>query len=306
LNAGSSGIEWLRGSCTARALARRPRDARVRRQELAVVTTLAILLLCLQSDPHEDKEECKKAIDSFQASYRGGAEGARVAAVEVLAKHKCANSIAALAPLLAADGDKVRIAAARALGSMDHPKALEALAAAVIPSESTKDVFEAVVKALQTLDWESGAETLNPLLDKYHEKGMTDELKLVIQTLGSLGSQSSVDPLLRLLEHAENEGKGGRVGKMRSAGNPKLLALEGPIKAALQAITGVNEPTEQKWKEWWRTNRERLLESAVLVYRCKATWKRWEQKAGDPQNCPNHDKPEKDGQIVKTRLHGRP
>ena len=188
---------------------------------------------------------------------------------------------------------------------MDHPKSLEVLAAALPASESQKTLFDSVVKALQTLDWEAGAEPLNALLSKYHEKGMIDELHLVVPALGSLGSGTSVDPLLRLLEHAENEGKSGRVGKFRSAGNPKLVALEGPVRAALQAITGGNEPNYHKWKEWWGANRERLEASAVLVYRCKATGKRWEQKAGEAEVCPHHDKPEKDGQVVKTRLHSR-
>jgi HEAT repeat protein len=263
------------------------------------------LVLATQAGLVEDKEECKLTLDAFHVAYRSGTEGARIAAVELLAKHKCPNSIVALAPVLGADSDKVRIAAAKAIGSIDHPKALELLTAALPASETVKDVFEAVVKALQTLDWEAGAEPLNSLLTKYHEKGMTEELRIVIQALGSIGAPSSVDPLLQLLEHAENEGRAGRVGKLRSSGNQKLVVLEAPIKAALQAITGGNEPTYAKWKDWWRGNRERLLESAVLVYRCKLTGKRWEQKAGQAEVCPNHDKPEKDGQIVKTRLHAR-
>jgi HEAT repeat protein len=266
---------------------------------------LTALLLASQAGSIEDKEECKKTLDAFHMAYRSGAEGARIAAIEALAKHKCANSIAALAPLLAGDSDKIRIAAAKALGSIDHPKALEALNAALPASEAVRDFFDAIVKALQTIDWEAGAEPLNALLGKYHEKGMTDELRPVIQALGSLGSATSVDPLLQLLEHAENEGKSGRVGKLRSTANSKLVALEAPIKAALQAITGGTEPNYVKWKEWWHENRERLLESAVMVYRCKTTGKRWEQKAGQAEVCPNHDKPEKDGQVVKTRLHAR-
>jgi hypothetical protein len=269
------------------------------------MTTIAVLLLCLQSEPHEDKEECKKALDAFHAALHGTSDAGRIAAVDALSKHKCPNSIAALAPLLVADSEAVRIATAKALGGMDQPKALEALTLAVPANENSRNVLDGLAKALQTMDWEAGAEPLNVLLAKYHEKGMIDDLRVIIPVLGSLGSQSSVDPLLRLLEHAENEGKGGRVGKLRSAGNPKLVALEAPVKGALQAITGGNEPNYQKWKEYWHSNRDRLLASAVIVYRCKGTGKRWEQKASEPEVCPNHDKPEKDGQVVKTRLHPR-
>lgn len=265
----------------------------------------ASLALLLQGDPGEDKEACHQALEAFHAAFRGPAEGDRIGAVAALGKHHCAAAVAALAPLLEAESPSMRIAAAHALAGMDHSKAVDAVIAALPANEATRDVFDALVKALEKLDWESGAEPLNALLAKYHEKGMVDEMKPIVQALGSIGSANSVDPLLRLLEHAEAEAQGGRVGKVRSTANTKMKALEGPVRAALQAITGGNEPTYKKWKEWWPANRDRLTASAVLVYRCRKTGKRWEQKAGEAMACPNHDKPEKDGQLVKTRLHTR-
>ncbi len=270
-----------------------------------MVWVLAAVVLALQHQTPENKEECKTALLEFKAGIRQGAEAARTRAIETLGRHVCAESIAALAPHLSEDTEAVRVATAKTIAKMDHPKSLEVLIAALPASEPSKTLFDSVVKALQTLDWEAGAEPLNALLSKYHEKGMIDELHSVIGALGSLGSGTSVEPLLRLLEHAENEGKSGRTGKFRSSGNPKLVALEAPIKAALQAISGGNEPNYHKWKEWWGQNRERLEASAVLVYRCKATGKRWEQKAGEAELCPHHEKPERDGQVVKTRLHSR-
>jgi HEAT repeat protein len=264
-----------------------------------------MLILAFQNGTAENKEEAKAAVEQFKTAVRQASEAARVAAIEALAKHHCHEAVAALAPYLTADTETVRMAAAKAVAGIDHPASLEALSLALSPNEASRTVFDAVVKALVTLDWEAGAEPLNALLSKYHEKGMLDEIKVVIVALGSLGSSTSVDPLLKLLEHAENEGKGGRAGRLRSTGNPKLLALEAPIKAALMAITGGNEPSYHKWKEWWGANRERLLAQAVIVYRCKLTGKRWEQKAGESMLCPNHDKPEHDGQVVKTRLHAR-
>jgi len=263
------------------------------------------LVLLSQVESGESKEECHKAVEAFHASMKSAAEAARVSAIEALSKHHCTPAIVALAPHLQSPEETIRVATAHALGAMDHPEAVEVLGAALPSWESSKNTTEAIVKALQTLDYEAGAEPLQALLAKYHEKGMLDELRPVIQALGSLGSAGSVDPLLRLLEHAEQEGQGGRVGKTRSAGNAKLKALEGPVRAALQAITGGNEPTYREWKEWCQSNRERRLESAVLVYRCRLTGKRWEQKAGEAMSCPNHDKPDKDGQLVKTRLHSR-
>jgi hypothetical protein len=186
---------------------------------------------------------------------------------------------------------------------MDRAEAVEVLGAALPSWESSKNTMDAIIKALKMLDWESGAAPLNALLAKYHEKGLVDDLPLVIQALGSLGSSSSVDPLLKLLEHAETQSQSG--GRMRSTTNPKLKALAGPIRAALQAITGGNEPSYKKWHEWWQENRDRLIASATVVFQCRLTGKHWEQKSGEPMACPNHDKPEKDGQLVKTRLKPR-
>jgi HEAT repeat protein len=269
------------------------------------ISYLAALALLLQGDPGEDKEACHKALEAFHAAFRSPGEAERVIAVNTLAKHKCALSVGALAPLLESENPALRIAAAHALGGMDHPKAVESIVAALPTNESTKDVLEALIRALEKLDWESGAEPLNALLVKYHDKGLVDEMKSIVQALGSIGSASSVEPLLHLLEHAEMEAQGGRVGKVRSTANPKLKALEGPVRAALQSITGGSEPNYRKWKEWWQANRERLTESAILVYRCKLTGKRWEQKAGEAMACPNHEKPEKDGQLVKARIRSR-
>ncbi len=265
------------------------------------------LVLLSQTEGGESKEDCKKAVDAYHEAMKGAAESAKLVAIDALAKHHCVPAIAAIAPQLQAPEEQVRLAAIRALGGMDHQEAVEALVA-VLPSwDSAKSpTFDALLKAIQTLDWEAGAEPLNGLLAKFHEKGLIDEMKPIIQALGSIGSATSVQPLLTLLEHAENESAGGRVKGARTAGNSKLKGLEGPIRSALQAITGGNEPNYKGWHAWWPQNRERLMESATLVYHCKMTGKRFEQKVGEAMACPWHDKPEKDGQLVKTRLRPRP
>jgi len=272
---------------------------------MVILVSLILLSQTESGESKEVKEECRKAVDAFHASMKSTTEAARGSAIEALAGHHCVAAIGALAPYLQDAEETIRIATIRALGTMDHAEAVEVLGAALPAWESSKNTMEAIIKALQTLDWEAGAEPLHGLLSKYHEKGMLDEIRPVVQALGSLGSSSSVDPLLRLLEHAENESQGGRAGRSRSTANPKLKALEGPIRAALQAITGGNESSYRKWRSWWQENRDRLFASATLVFRCRMTGKHWEQKSGETMACPNHDKPEKDGQLVKTRLKPR-
>jgi HEAT repeat protein len=252
----------------------------------------------------EDPEDCKKALEAFRTQYKSGPEASRAAAASSLSKHVCPKAVDALAQLLAAEADTVRIAAAKTLGGFDLPKAVEALASAVPANSQRHEVLEAIAKAIETLDWEVGAESLNPLLGKHHDKDVLETLHVVVPVLGKIGSPTSVEPLIKLLEHAENEGKRVRAAGVRAAGNPKMLALEAPIRKALQEITGATEATADKWDDWWKANRERALAGATPVYRCKAIGKRWAQKAGEPMACPFHDRPEKDGQLVKTRLSG--
>src|SRR5438132_12923427 len=95
-----------------------------------------MLVLATQHGPSQNKEECKAGLDQFKAGIHQSSEASRVSAIEVLAKHVCPDAIAALAPLLAADTERVRIAAAKALGGMDHPKSLDALVAAFPANES--------------------------------------------------------------------------------------------------------------------------------------------------------------------------
>src|SRR5579859_4263332 len=135
-----------------------------------MLTVMTVLLALAQAAP-EGKEETKAALEAWKTGIHQSNEPDRVAAVEALAKHVSPEAIAALGShLMAEDTDRVKSAIAKALGGMDHPKSLEVLIAALPANESSKTLFDAVVKALQKLDWEGGAEPLNSLLGKYHEK----------------------------------------------------------------------------------------------------------------------------------------
>lgn len=261
------------------------------------------LWAALQSPPgDEDPESCKKALQAFRDGYKRGQESDRAAAVAGLTNHPCPKAVDLLAPLLTSETDLVRVAAANVLGTLDNPKAVEVLSAALEPSVGRHEALEALAKALERLDWEASAERLHPLLSKHHDKAVLDTLHVVVPVLGKLGSAGSVEPLLRLLEHAENDGMNTRVGGRRIAGNRQMAALEAPVRKALSDITGGNEPTSDKWEAWWKANRERLQANAMITYRCRTTGKRWIQKPGEAQECPFHDNEAKDGLVVKQLL----
>lgn len=255
----------------------------------------SLALTCFQ----ENEEECKRAMETFQAAYKNAGEAARISAVDGLSKHPCEKAIGTMSQILAGEAEKVRVAAAKVLGGLDHPKAVEAAANAVSLNLKNHEVLEALVKAIGELDWEVGATILNPLLRKHDDKDVLEALHIIIPTLGKLGSERSVEPLIALLKHAENESRGTR----RLKGNQRLAALEGPIGKALEEITGGVESSRKKWEEWWKANRDRLIASSSAVYRCGITGKRWTQKSGESVKCPYHDKSEKGAVPVKVLLH---
>ncbi len=267
-----------------------------------VVLTLSTTL---QSTPaEEDPGACRKVLEAFRDGYKRGQESDRAVAIAGLANHPCGKAVDLLAPLLTSETALVRVAAANVLGSLDNPKAVEALSAALEPNVGRHEVLEALAKALERLDWEAGVERLHPLLPKHHDKDVLETLHVVVPVLGKLRSASSVEPLLRLLEHAEDDGKNRRVGGRRIAGDKQMAALQTPVRKALSDITGGNEATSEQWEAWWKANRERLLGNAMITYRCRTTGKRWVQKLGKAQECPFHGKEANDGVAVK-RLIGK-
>ena len=248
----------------------------------------------------EDEEACKKAQDAFRVAYRAKDEAGRANATSAFGDHGCGHCAGLLGQILLSEAFSVRAAAARALGKMDTPKAVEALAQAVEPNHEVPEVLDAIAKSLQTLDYEVGATILNPLLKKLGEKEVVDALTVIIPVLGKIGSATSVDPLIDLLQRAENEASA--TGRRRLRGNPKIAALAGPARKALEEITGGREGMSKAWEAWWKAGRERQMATATIVYRCQETGKRWSQKAGEALQCPDHEKSPKHGLVVKSKL----
>lgn len=262
---------------------------------------MAILFLCQSGSEGPGDEEARKAIEQFRIVYKSAGDSARAGAATELGRTKHEKVIPILAALLTGEAFEVRAAAARALGGFDDPRAVEALSSAVLPNAKNKVVIEALAKALETADWEAGGAPLSALLKKHDDNDVIDSLGTVVGSLGKLGSPSSIEPLIELLKHCENEGQGG--GR-RYKGEPKMQALRGPIAKALAAITGTQQTSARQWGDWWRENQERALASATVVYRCRNTGKRWPESAGQPRKCPDDSKSSACIQMVKTSLKG--
>lgn len=250
----------------------------------------------------EDEAECKRVQEAFRNAYRAKDEAGRAGATSAFGSHGCGHCAAILAQLLVSETKSVRVAAANALGRMDTPKAVEGLAQAVEPNHETPEVLDAIAKALQALDYEVGATILHPILKKLGEKEVVDALDVIVPVLGKIGSANSVEPLIDLLQRAENEASGAGGGRRRLKGNPKIAALAGPARKALEEITGAREGGSKAWEAWWKANRDRKLAAATVIFRCPSTGKRFGQAAGEAPQCTYHEPSEKHGTPVKSKL----
>src|SRR5579883_617286 len=88
---------------------------------------LTLVMWAAQQGPGDGKAEVKGELDRFKGAIRSASEAARISAIQSLSVSARTEVLGPLASLLTGDSEGVRVAAARALGGMDHPKAVEVL-----------------------------------------------------------------------------------------------------------------------------------------------------------------------------------
>ena len=214
----------------------------------------------------------------------------KIVALQEAAKIEHESVIKAIGEMLVKEADPVRIAAARALGEVDHPVSAEVLMAALAPNVKRDNVFKALLNAIAELGWQTPVPTLNGLLSKVADADTRDILPEVISTLGRLASISSIEPLIDLLLKLEN---GGRR-------NP--WPNEGPMRRngedALRMITGVAEKGVAEWEAWWRANKDGIAAKATRIY--------WIRKTQDRVDVTPGEKAPADSVLVASRIHTPP
>jgi HEAT repeat protein len=235
----------------------------------------------------------------------------RISAINALAQHKSDKVIAVIARYLTSDEDKVRIAAAQALGTIDHFNSAKALCDAVNPNIKNQQVIRAIVAAMVQVDWEICAETLNTLCKRVQEPNITPVMEAVCDALGKLGSPTSVDPLITVVDSAELEGSGGftpgggqKFGKNQFGGNPAIARLRDPAIKAIEAITTKRFNSATEAKTFWKKNSATWTAAAIIVFWCEQKWQRWEKGPQDTKaKCPYAEKSCGMDKPCKRKLH---
>ena len=223
------------------------------------------------------KEECAKAtIDG------------KIAAIQEAVKTEHEKVLKAIGEMLLNEADPVRVAAATALGTADHPASADALAAAVLPNLRREEVLPSILKAIAELGWQSPAGRLNDLVSKVGDADIRAALPNVIDTLGKIGSPSSIDPLIDLLQKLEN---GGRKNPWPNEGPMRREA-----ESALRAITGMDFRRAVDWQPWWTANQEILRQKMTRVF--------WVKKTQDRVDVSAAEKAPADAVLVASRLPG--
>ncbi|MBI3272909.1 MAG: hypothetical protein HYZ53_28230 [Planctomycetes bacterium] len=256
-----------------------------------------------QDDPKRDEEkEARKAFAKFEQDYKNTVQAERVHALQQLAFVRRDLALAALSKVLVSDTDAVRIAAADVAARIDDLSTVQMLGRAIEPNLTRREVMAAIVKALETLDWEAGAAILNSLLARDQETEVANVLEDVVPALGKIGSPTSIEPLIALLDHVE--GAARLPSKNRDRRAQDLVKMKTPAGNAIAGITGWKKEKESEdWEARWRDDGPRLMAERIIVYFCKNTFRRWELSVREKVKCPHDDKAPSCVVVVKSKLH---
>ena len=228
-----------------------------------MATALVALLAAALSG--QDDKAVEEAFERFKIAYRSASEAERAGAVAELAKVPHPKTLARLAPLLTADGNTVRIAAARGLGGFsDLRKAtVPVLTGALQPNSKEADVQAAILEALGKLEDESAL----PSVHKYVEDRDVKVAKAALLAAGQIRSASSIPILIEQVKRMERfvRIKDGAIDAGNVGGynvpsgedqNKKRAEELLPLTLkVLQELTRQKLTSSKEWQAWWSENR---------------------------------------------------
>ena len=231
------------------------------------MTTLAILAaLFLQSDD----AAATAALDKFKTDYKSREATARASAVAELAATQHEKVAARLGQLLGLDAAEVRIAAAKGLGgnTVNRRKAVAMLSVGAAANARDPLVMAAILEAMGKLKEAVAA----PEVERHFKSKQIPQAKAAIEAAASIGSRSSVHPLIETLRWLEagaqeapavgnnNNAPGiGGGGTVDEAARERNTMLRPVVLKALESLTKVNRGGVKEWEEWWRTDGARFM-----------------------------------------------
>src|SRR6185295_5373044 len=114
-----------------------------------MLTLLLLALLVQDSAPSDTDAEA--ALRKFREDCRNSAAEGRIAALRDVVKTRHERVARAVGEMLIVEADPVRIAAAAALGDLDHPASSEALSDALRTNLRRDEVVRAILKTIGEL-----------------------------------------------------------------------------------------------------------------------------------------------------------
>ncbi len=245
-----------------------------------------IPLLCLlwsQEAPFSDKD-AEEAIKKMKASFEGASIEKRAAAVQEALGVEHEKVIRAVGEVFFREPNPVRVAAARALGEVDHPASVEVLLKALPANQNRAEVMPEIVKALGKLGYQSACPALHEYVKRVGDPDVRLFLPDVVEALGRLGSATSIDPLVDLLRKMET-------GRRAWVNEGELIRV---TERALRAITGQDFRRALDWDNYWRQNSEFLKAGMIRTY--------WIRKTQLREDVSGAEKAPPDSVLVAARL----
>jgi len=241
---------------------------------------LVAALLLFQSQD----ETVAKAVADFQKAF-AGSESSKIEAIDHLRDLAHDKVFPEFAKALS-DTPAVRAKAIDVLAAIDNPKAVEMLAAAVKNNIAEKVTRDALLNALNRLQWDVYyAAVADSLADKMLDPTLTGQAFMMVSIAERIGSPAFADALIRglkIVEEKLNEG-----GTRLTGNGEEYIA---GIRRAIKACTGEEKATGAEYETWWKKNKAATLKKGREVLWCKTSGRRWDRAAGDSKAiCPHHE-----------------
>lgn len=240
-----------------------------------MATLLSLCFLASLQASKEDDAAVAAALDAFKTAYKAKEPAGRAGAVAELAKTHHDKVYSRLGQLLQMDVPEVRVAAAKGLGDVTaNRKRPVAYLVAALPVNSKEPMtVAAILEALGKLKEPPAQQEV----EKFLKTRNTPICKAAVEALGSIGSRSSVGPLIDCLRWLEESAKaapstqglgGGGGGGLAGLGGggpvdrdsrDRERMVKPVLLKALTAITKENHPGAMEWESWWRSNSAKFL-----------------------------------------------
>src|SRR5262245_18447409 len=166
---------------------------------------MSTILLLLAVLAQEDDAATTAALNKFKTDYKSKEATARVSAVTELASTQHEKVPARLGHLLGMDANEVRIAAAKGLGGnqVNRRKAVAMLSVGAAANAREPMVIAAILEAIGKLKEPVGAAEV----ERHFKSKQIPQAKAAIEAAASIGSRTSVHPLIETLRWLEEGAK---------------------------------------------------------------------------------------------------